>query len=58
MEKKDVEQVLDLATKYLAKFDMAPTFEKEELEYWFLPSRPKSEKKFIWTYVVEVSYPL
>lgn len=51
-----MEQVLDLATKYLAKFDMAPLFTKEEIEHWFVPKKQDPAEQVIYTYVVEVSY--
>lgn len=36
MEEKDVEQVQDLLTRYLARFDIAPVFSKEEVKHFFL----------------------
>ena len=61
MEKKDVPQVAALLRRYLARFEVAQTFEKdEEVEHWFLSGKGRLEggKRFeqvIYPYVVEVS---
>jgi glycylpeptide N-tetradecanoyltransferase len=55
MEDKDIDQVLDLLSRYLARFEMAPVFDKKEIEHWFLSrtAADKQEDRVIWTYVVE-----
>jgi glycylpeptide N-tetradecanoyltransferase len=53
MEKKDIDAVLDLLKRYLATFDMAPMFTREEVEHWLLPNS-SYEDQVIWSYVVEV----
>ncbi len=66
MTKADVPQVGALLRKYMARFDIVQTFEKdEEVEHWFLSGRGTGERnpgdgqgregQVIWTYVVEVS---
>jgi len=50
MESKDVDAVLDLLKRYLARFDMAPVFTKEEVTHWLLH---KAGEQVIWSYVVE-----
>lgn len=52
MREKDVDAVVDLLTRYLARYDMAPEFTAEEARHWFLPK--KDSKQVIWSYVVEV----
>ncbi|TVY37773.1 Glycylpeptide N-tetradecanoyltransferase [Lachnellula occidentalis] len=52
MEMKDIDAVLDLLKRYLATFDMAPQFTREEVEHWLLPD-PAYEQQVIWSYVVE-----
>ncbi|KAF4631840.1 hypothetical protein G7Y89_g6291 [Cudoniella acicularis] len=53
MEPKDVDAVLDLLSRYMARFDMAPEFTKEEIEYWMLHRKHDLEEQVIWSYVVE-----
>lgn len=53
MEKKDIDAVLDLLRRYLATFDMAPMFTRDEVEHWLLPNS-SYEDQVIWSYVVEV----
>jgi glycylpeptide N-tetradecanoyltransferase len=55
MEAKDVDAVHDLLTRYLSRFDMAPNFDKEEIEHWFLNKDAPGKERVIWTYVVEDS---
>jgi len=52
MEPKDVDAVLSLLQKYLAKFDMAPVFKKEEIVHWMLHKKDSGEQ-VVWAYVVE-----
>ena len=56
MEEKDIDAVLDLLKRYLAKFDMAPVFTKEEVKHWLLHSKDAEGKneQVVWSYVVEV----
>ncbi|KAG6114544.1 glycylpeptide N-tetradecanoyltransferase [Claviceps humidiphila] len=51
MQEQDVDAVVSLLTRYLARFDMAPEFTAEEAKHWFLPK--KDGKQVIWSYVVE-----
>ncbi|KAK2600032.1 glycylpeptide N-tetradecanoyltransferase [Conoideocrella luteorostrata] len=51
MQEKDVDAVVSLLTRYLAKYDMAPEFTAEEASHWFIPK--KDVKQVIWSYVVE-----
>lgn len=54
MEIKDVDAVLDLLKRYLARFDMAPVFTKEEVQHWILHD-DKLAERVTYSYVVEVS---
>jgi glycylpeptide N-tetradecanoyltransferase len=54
MEAKDADAVLELLIAYLARFDMAPVFTKEEVQHWLLHDK-ESADRVIWSYVVEVS---
>jgi glycylpeptide N-tetradecanoyltransferase len=60
MVKSDVPQVAALLRKYLARFDIAQTFGKdEEVEHWFLSGQGKEVgdkrvEQVTWVYVVEV----
>ncbi|KAI0108971.1 Glycylpeptide N-tetradecanoyltransferase [Nemania sp. FL0031] len=54
MQKKDIAAVQDLLTRYLAKYDMAATFDKHEVEHWLLHNKKDApEDQVVWTYVVE-----
>ncbi|KAI0434912.1 acyl-CoA N-acyltransferase [Xylaria sp. FL1042] len=54
MQKKDIAAVQDLLTRYLAKYDMAATFDKHEVEHWLLHNKKDApEEQVVWTYVVE-----
>jgi glycylpeptide N-tetradecanoyltransferase len=55
MQAKDVDAVLELLKAYLARFDMAPVFTKEEVQHWLLNDKDLAER-VIWSYVVEVSF--
>ncbi|TVY75863.1 Glycylpeptide N-tetradecanoyltransferase [Lachnellula suecica] len=52
MEKKDIDAVLSLLKRYLATFDMAPMFTRDEVEHWLLPNSDYDDQ-VIWSYVVE-----
>ena len=52
MQQKDAPAVQALLERYLKRFDMAPIFDKEELEHWLLHDDNLAEQ-VIWTYVVE-----
>jgi glycylpeptide N-tetradecanoyltransferase len=65
MTKADVPQVGVLLRKYMARFDIVQTFEKdEEIEHWFLSGRGTGDYQpgggkgrdgqVVWAYVVEV----
>jgi len=53
MESKDLEAVTDLLTRYLARFDMAPKYTKEEIDHMMLYKKGDGEQ-VTWAYVVEV----
>ncbi|KAI0517093.1 acyl-CoA N-acyltransferase [Xylaria bambusicola] len=54
MQKKDIIPVMDLLTRYLAKYDMAATFDKHEVEHWLLHNKKDApEEQVVWSYVVE-----
>ncbi|WVF69076.1 glycylpeptide N-tetradecanoyltransferase [Kwoniella sp. CBS 6097] len=59
MTQADVPQVGNLLRKYLAKFDVAQTFGKdEEVEHWFLSGQGREVdgqrvEQVVWAYVVE-----
>ncbi|KAI1331411.1 acyl-CoA N-acyltransferase [Xylariaceae sp. FL0255] len=54
MQAKDIGAVQELLTRYLAKYDMAATFDKQEVEHWLLHDTKLSpEEQVVWTYVVE-----
>lgn len=57
MEEKDIDNVLDLLKRYLARFDMAPIFTREEVSHWLLHHKDTAGKneQVVWSYVVEVS---
>jgi glycylpeptide N-tetradecanoyltransferase len=52
IEPKDVDAVLDLLKRYLARMDMAQVFDKTEFEHWMCPSE-NSKEQVVWSYVVE-----
>ena len=52
MEGKDVPAVQKLLERYLTRFEMAPTFDREEVEHWLLHN-DKVAEQVVWTYVVE-----
>ncbi|KAK3937198.1 acyl-CoA N-acyltransferase [Diplogelasinospora grovesii] len=52
MEMKDLDAVHDLLSRYLNRFDLAPVFNKEEIEHW-LVHKPESGEQVVWAYVVE-----
>jgi glycylpeptide N-tetradecanoyltransferase len=54
MEAKDIDAVLDLLKRYLAKFDMAPVFTREEVDHWLLHKKDAPGEQVIWSYVIEV----
>lgn len=53
MELKDIDAVHSLLQRYLDKFDMAPKFDKEEIDHWMLHKKSGGEQ-VVWAYVVEV----
>ncbi|KAI9888015.1 MAG: glycylpeptide N-tetradecanoyltransferase [Watsoniomyces obsoletus] len=52
MEKKDLEAVKSLLDRYLARFDIAPVLDLEELDHWLVGDE-KAKERVVWTYVVE-----
>lgn len=55
MKAGDVDAVMSLMKRYMARFDMAPDFTRDEALHWFLPDLSNGREQVIWTYVVEVS---
>lgn len=54
MQKKDVNQALDLLKRYLDRFDIAQVFTKAEVQHWLLHDESLSQDdRIVWTYVVE-----
>ncbi|KAK0391609.1 hypothetical protein NLU13_1109 [Sarocladium strictum] len=53
MQEKDVDDVLDLLKRYLARFDMAPEFTRDEAVHWFVPKVEPGGEQVVWTYVIE-----
>ncbi|PFH58107.1 hypothetical protein XA68_14132 [Ophiocordyceps unilateralis] len=51
MKADDVDAVIDLLKRYLARFDLAPEFTREEALHWFIPKADSDQ--VIWSYVVE-----
>lgn len=49
---KDIAAVQDLLERYLNRFDMAPIFTREEVDYWLVHDDSRAEQ-VIWSYVVE-----
>ncbi|CAD0092708.1 unnamed protein product [Aureobasidium mustum] len=55
MRAEDADQVTDLLQRYMKRVKMAQEFNKEEVLHWFVDKEvdPKSNKRVVWTYVVE-----
>lgn len=54
IEKKDVDEVCNLWAKYGSRFELAPQFDREDVEHWLLPMDERNENRVLWSYVVEV----
>lgn len=54
MEAKDVNAVHRLLSRYLERFDMAPNFDKGEVDHWLLHKEGSVGERVVFTYVVEV----
>lgn len=54
MQTKDIDAVQSLITRYMAKYDMAATFNREETEHWFLDKSNQGDDRVIFSYVIEV----
>lgn len=63
IEEKDVPAVAALYTRYMQRYDMAPTMTEDEIRHQFLSGKGTGEKRqddsrregqIVWTYVVEV----
>lgn len=54
MASKDIDAVLSLLQRYLASFDMAPVFTREEIEHWLLHKEEAGGEQVIYSYVIEV----
>ncbi|RFU32564.1 hypothetical protein B7463_g3782, partial [Scytalidium lignicola] len=53
MEVKDIDTVLDSLRRYLARYDMAPEWTREEIEHWLIYKKDSPDAQVIWSYVVE-----
>lgn len=53
MQQKDIDAVHLLLERFLKRFDLAPEFDREEIEHWLLHNEKNSPEQVIWTYVVE-----
>ncbi len=65
MEERDVSAVTELFRRYMARFDMAPLLEEEDVRHQFLSGRGRRESEtstgrrqgqVVWAYVVEASF--
>lgn len=56
MVEADLDKVKVLFDRYMAKFDLAAVFTKEELYHWLLPKLESGGEQVVWSYVVEVRY--
>lgn len=53
MQHKDLDSVESLLKRYLNRFDMAPEFDRSEIEHWILHDEKTTLEQVIWSYVVE-----
>ncbi|KOS21643.1 Glycylpeptide N-tetradecanoyltransferase [Escovopsis weberi] len=53
MRPDDIDAVLDLMDRYMARYDMTPKMNKEEATHWLTPAIDQKDDQFIWSYVVE-----
>ncbi|MCJ1467705.1 glycylpeptide N-tetradecanoyltransferase [Pseudocyphellaria aurata] len=53
MQTKDIDGVHILLDNYLNRFDMAPKFDREEIEHYLLHDEKTAVEQVIWSYVVE-----
>ena len=53
MQRKDIDAVKDLLSRYLERFDMAPEYDQEEIGHWLVHDEKASIEQVVWTYVVE-----
>ncbi|KAH8816402.1 acyl-CoA N-acyltransferase [Xylogone sp. PMI_703] len=53
MEAKDIDIVLESLRRYLARFDMAPEWTREEIEHWLIHKKDSPDDQVIWSYVIE-----
>lgn len=53
MQHKDIDAVSSLLKRYLDRFDMAPEFDRAEVEHWILHDENTTTEQVIWSYVVE-----
>ncbi|KAF2436878.1 N-myristoyl transferase [Tothia fuscella] len=53
MKIEDVDSVLSLLNRYLARFDMAQEFSAEEIKHWLLHDKTICPEQVVWAYVVE-----
>lgn len=53
MQAKDIDAVQKLLKRYLDTLDLAPEFNKEEVDHWLLHKKAAPGDQVIWSYVVE-----
>ena len=53
MTASDIDSVRDLLSRYLARFDLAQDFTREEVEHWLLSTTKQPEERVVWAYVVD-----
>ena len=65
LEDRDVPAVTELFSRYMARFDMVPLLEEDDVRHQFLSGRGKGEREtstgrrqgqVVWAYVVEASF--
>jgi glycylpeptide N-tetradecanoyltransferase len=54
MKEGDIEAVIKLFDRYMAKYDIRPEFSPEEVYHWLLPKVESGGEQVVWSYVVEV----
>lgn len=55
MEAKDVDATQSLMKRYLERFDMAPNFDRDQVEHWLFHKNINAGERVVFTYVVEVN---
>ncbi|KAJ5211427.1 Glycylpeptide N-tetradecanoyltransferase [Penicillium cinerascens] len=53
MGPKDIDAVYDLLERYLRRYDINPTFTKEEVAHWLVHKESPGKEQVVWSYVAE-----